>query len=283
MAAVVVPPPAAAPAPAPAAFEPQDFGMELERASAATPGPVSSHGGGGRELAIDVAGSDAFDLEIERGGAITSQAPASSPRAGAPASRPGSGLDVAYRRTDPKPASEEDDGPSSATRALAVVLPAVLFVGAFAGLAKLVHRRGGHVITTLLPHAFDASSTAQSGAVSGLALVLAIAVGVLGLRARPRSYAMLVSAAALVITMLAMVTVALVSTEEHPGPADGALVVPYVIPFALMMLGLGVAGRARPLFLRGGASRVTALVAGIAGGAIVFVALEISALASRLP
>ena len=80
-----------------------------------------------------------------------------------------------------------------------------------------------------------------------------------------------------------MVTVTLVSTEEHPAPPDGALLIPYVVPFAILMLGLGVAGRGPSLFLRGGARRASSVLAAVAGGAIAFAAVELSALASRLP
>ena len=70
--------------------------------------------------------------------------------------------------------------------------------------------------------------------------VLAIAIGFLGLKLEPRSYAMVASAGALVLASLAMVTVTLVSTDENPGPADGALLMPYLLPLAMLSLGIGV-------------------------------------------
>ncbi|MBX3210355.1 MAG: hypothetical protein KF764_35310 [Labilithrix sp.] len=272
-----------------------DFGMELERGPAvsAPPAGIPSRAPGAKNVAIDFKdeSDDGFgDMEIERGGAVVSLPPSmsgrpSGPPSGRPASLSGrpasSGLDVGYRRMDAKPSGPR--GPSTVAKILAWVLPTVLTTAALAGLVKVAHRAAGRNVMALAPHAFDASSTWQSGAVAATALVLAIALGFTGLRLRPRSYAMLGSAAALVVASLAMVTVTLVSTEEHPAPPDGALLIPYVIPFAVFTLGLGVAGRGPSLFLRGGARRAASALAALAGGAIVFAAIEISALASRLP
>ena len=66
-------------------------------------------------------------------------------------------------------------------------------------------------------------------------------------------------------------------------PPDGALLIPYVIPLAIVLLGFGLAARGPRLFLQGGSRRAIAAIAGLAGGALVFVALETSTLASRLP
>ncbi|MBN9165987.1 MAG: hypothetical protein BGO98_11670 [Myxococcales bacterium 68-20] len=257
----------------------------------APPSAMTSRAPAAPHVSIDIKGNEDFDMEIERGGALVSLPPSSSLRPGSMSNRPasmsgrppasGSGLEISYRRMDA--VARVATGPSTAVKLLAWVLPIVLFAGTLAGLVKLAHHAGGRDVVRLLPHAFDASSTPQSGAVAGGALVIAIALGFLGLKLRPRSYAMLGSATALVITSLAMVTVTLVSTEEHPAPPDGALLIPYVVPFAVLLLGLGVAGRGRSLFLRGGGHRAGSLLAALAGGAIVFAALELSALASRLP
>ena len=109
---------------------------------------------------------------------------------------------------------------------------------------KVVHHSGAHNIMKLAPHAFDASSTVLSGIASGVLLVFSIAVGYLGLRRRDRSYAMVVSAGLLLLTCLAMVTVTLVSTDEAPQPPDGARLVPYLVPTAIVLLGLGTMGAA---------------------------------------
>jgi hypothetical protein len=79
-----------------------------------------------------------------------------------------------------------------------------------------------------------------------------------------------------------MVTVTLVSLEENHAPPDGALLVPYAVPFAMLLLGFGVIGRGSSLFMRGGAARAGALLAGFAGGILVFSAVEISAFARLL-
>jgi hypothetical protein len=225
-------------------------------------------------------------MEIDRGGAaLALEPPASSSRGAVTALAGGgassSGLDVAYRRLDPQRAAG-DEGPSMAARALAWAFPGVVFLATAFGLFRLAHRPGGHALARLLPHAFDATSTEQSGALAAGALIFAIAIGVVGLRVEPRSYAMLTSAGAMVIASLAMVTVTLVSTEEQPGPADGALIIPYVVPFAVLALAGGTAARGPALFLGGGARRARAIFAALAGGALAFAALEISTFAARL-
>lgn len=290
--------PSARPKAAPAAAAPaassslgDEFGMEIERGPAVSspPGATTSRAPGAPEVAIDFKGDDDDfgGMEIERGGAMISLPPSMSgrpPASGRPASpsgRPASGLDVTYRRMPPVAITPV--GPSTAVRILAWLLPLVLASATLVGLVKLAHRPGGWRPMTLMPHAFDATSTAESGAFAGIALVLAITIGSIGVKVSPQSYAMVASAAGLVLASLAMVTVTLVSTEEHPGPPDGALLIPYVVPFAVLCLGLGVAGRGPSLFLRGGARRLTSALAAIAGGAIVFAALEMSSLASRIP
>ena len=281
--------PSARPKPAPGPAEASgsfggDFGMNLERGPAvsAPPASMTSRAPAAPQVSIDIKGDDDFDMEIERGGALVSLPPASSLRPDSMSNRPASmsgrpaasglGLEIAYRRMDA--VASVARGPSAVVKILAWALPIVLFAGTLAGLVKLAHHAGGRDLMRLLPHAFDASSTPQSGAVAGGALVLAIAVGFIGLKLRPRSYAMLGSAAALVLTSLAMVTVTLVSTEEHPTPPDGALLIPYIVPFAVLLLGLGIAGRGPSLFLRGGGRRASSVLAAVAGGAIVFAAIE---------
>jgi hypothetical protein len=277
-------------APAPANQEALggDFGMELEHGPAvsAPPGRMTARAPA-QQVSIEIGdGGDGFDMEIERGGAMISRPAASSGRRSGPASTDVSerhlstGLDVAYRRMDAQPVVAK--GPSSAQKVVAWMIPVVLFLGTIAGLVKLVHRAGGRNVMNLVPHAFDASSTAQSGAFAGGSLVLAITIGFCGLKLHPRSYAMLGSASTLLIASLAMVTVTLVSTDEHPAPPDGALLIPYVVPLAIFLLGVGVAGRGPSLFLRRGARRLGSVVASLAGGAIAFAAIEVSALASRL-
>lgn len=290
-----------------------DFGGELDRGqlTAMPPSSIGRLAATGSAHAKTTAAdrmaiaieesSDDFDMEIERGGALTAQSPASSGRPsghgrsaaslstalrpGGPsgnAARVGSGLDVAYRRTDPRPVVRE--GPGRGARIAAYLVPFFASAMTVAALVKLVHRRGGRNVLSLLPHAFDASSTIQSGAFALVTLVLAITIGFIGLKASRRSYAMSGSAVMLVVTSLAMVTVTLVSTdEEHATAPDGALLVPYVVPLATLLLGLGILGRGRRLFLRGGSSRALSLLVAAAGGALVFAAVELSAIAAHLP
>jgi hypothetical protein len=149
-----------------------------------------------------------------------------------------------------------------------------------AALFKLTHPAGLRT-TSLLPHAFDATSPTESGALSLVLLVLAVALGFAGLKVRPRSWALVGSAGAMSITSLALVTVTLVATEENPSPPDGARLVPYALPLAVALLGLGIAGRGARLYLAEGATRkIAAFPVAMIGGALAFLAFEMSALIS---
>jgi hypothetical protein len=264
------------------------FGMDLERGAVSAP-PVALSGA--PNVSIEIGHGDDFDMELERGGAMISLPPALSGRpSGGPVSsgRPpmSSGrpleLEISYKRESAKsPAISE--GPSTVEKLGAFALTSVACLGMAALLVKLAHRSGGRNVMTLMPGVFDASSTVQSGSFALAALVLGIALGFIGFKLSPRSYAIVGSACTLVIASLAMVTVTLVSTEEHPTPPDGALLIPYLVPLGLALLGLGIAGRGVHRFYEGGARRgLTVLLAAI-GGALVFAAIELSALASRLP
>lgn len=248
-------------------------------AASRTPAPTAPASSAATAAPIASDDDDDFGLEIERGGALVSSVASMQPPARAARTQPN--LDVAYRRLDASPA--RDAGPSLFAKIAAWVVPLFACAGGAAALVRLAHRRGGVSITSLLPHAFDASSAIQSGAVALAAFALALTLGLVGLRLRPRSYAMIGSAAALLVTSLAMVTVTLVATEEQPTAPDGALLMPYVVPAALALLGLAVARRAPPLFLDGGARRGLSVLAAALGGALAFAAVELSALASRLP
>lgn len=239
-----------------------------------------------RAIDDDADDDDGLGMEIERGGALTSLVqPSTSRRRAGPASsqRASSGLELAHRRADLQRGETVVAEPSRAQRLLAYALTVVSCAGVAALSFELGHRRGGRSILGLLPRAFDASSTIESATVAIFALAAAIGLGVIGVRARPRSYAMIGSASMLLVASVAMVTVTLVSTEESSTPPDGALVIPYIVPLALALLGLGIAGRGVEPFLRGGARRVAPIVAGAVGGALLFAAIELGALASRLP
>lgn len=223
--------------------------------------------------------ADDFDMEIEREGALASMASSSSfkaaPLAGrAPIASNPSGLEVAHRRPmqSQRNLAGEEEELSTRAKIIANVGAFVLFAAAFAALGKLVHRAGGRSVTTLLPHAFDGTSVEHSGIVSGAALVIAIVLGFIGFRLRPRSWAFVVAGGAMLLTALAMVTITLVSTEDNPSPPDGALLIPWVVPIALVALAVGFVMRARM-------KPATIPLAGIAG-ALAFLAFETSKLAS---
>lgn len=229
---------------------------------------------------------DEFDMELERSSAMVSIQTATSERRIAPAQsvgRSASGLEVSYDRFNPKRHARARPPPSFGRKFAAWALPLGLSAGVVVGQLKLVHRPGGHAITRLLPHAFDATSTLQSGGGSLAALALAIGLGFVGVKKEPRSYVMVGSASMLLVASIAMVTITLVSTEEQPTPPDGALILPYVVPLALLLLGVSVGGRSPHLFLGGGIRRALALVAVLASGALVAFAIELSPLAAHLP
>jgi hypothetical protein len=274
-------PPAAGPSSRPANVSPVEdlFGGGFERGAGSLQPPPTSAPPGGKAISFNMpsagAGGDDWDDGIERGGgyqpAISSrQAPPLSSRA--PASM---NLDVAYRR--PTAATDTYDAPSflenAGGRALALIGLAAVVVP----LVKYIHRPGRLLVTKVLPHAFDATSLAQSGAVAGVLLIASIAVGYLGLKARPRSWSMLLSACVILLSSLAMVTVALVSTDESPGPPDGARLMPYTIPLAFILLGFGVSSRGQDPYYDGGAKRLLPLVAGLCGGLLVYLGIALSA------
>jgi hypothetical protein len=216
---------------------------------------------------------DFGDMEIERGGHVmvppsSSAAPRVPPSASMKAA---SGLELAAPRSVPRPRA--DLPPSTRDRLVARAITSATFAGAAFGLFETVAWRSS--VSSLWPHAFDATSSIQSGAVAITAIVIGTAIGAIGLKLRPRSTALIGSAAAWLITSLAMITVALVATEEHAAPADGALLVPYTAPLAILLVGLGLAARAPALWLRRGSHRALALVAGAGGGLLAFVGYAI--------
>jgi hypothetical protein len=281
---------AAKPPPAPSDSMGDFGGLAVERGGG-MPMASPTHHAPSKQIVIDTGGAGGDlgfgGMEIERGGGNsfipprTSSGPPSGGRAGSvvPANAAGSGLELSYRRADAE-RRPRYAGPSTPVKILAYVVPGVIAAGAIAALVKFAHRPGRSVVG-LLPHAFDASSTAQSGGVALGALVLAIAVGWIGVKSHPRSYAMIASAAMMLVTSLAMVTVTLVSTEEN-ATADGALLIPYVVPAALLLLGLGLGGRGPTLFSAGGTRRAATILVAAAGGALVFAAVELTAIATRL-
>lgn len=248
-------------APAPRAFDDDDdgLGMEIERdVTRPFDAPAPAARPSGRGIALD--------------GPAPVRAAVS-----------GSGLDVAYRRLDPKPRDEGDDGPGIAARVLGPVGAVVLAGGAFAGLCRVAHHGAGTSPTSLLPSAFDGTSAAASGAVALSSLVLAIAIGFFGVRARTRSWVLVGSASLVLLLALAMVTVTLASSGERGPPPDGALLVPWLAPLAVALGGVDVVVRSAKRFTNAyGAAKLAAVPVALVAGALLFAAAESSRFASLL-
>jgi hypothetical protein len=248
--------------------------------------PVShAVGGGGRELSFD---DDLDDMEIERNVASAplqaESSHASQPRGASTSgtSSPRSaGLELAQpsRMSREGTARERDEDAGSGIGPVLVGALVALAVagGTFYALLRRLHHAGGYDVTRALPHAFDGSSAPESGTVAGIALVLAVALGFIGLRLKPASWGLLASGGALLLLALAMVTVTLASTGENPTPPDGVLLVPYLFPAAVVLVALGASGRAARLFARGyGPRRLLAIPVATLAGALAFVAFEAS-------
>jgi hypothetical protein len=240
----------------------------------ALPPPESRPKPSAPAIAAPPPADDFGDLEIERGGHVMA-APASSaaPRAAAPASMraAGSGLELAAPRSTPRAPAYVP--PSARARAIACVIPIAAFAATSFALFETIAWRAS--LASLWPHAVDATSSLQSGAMAIACIVIGTAVGAVGLKARPRSIALIGSGAGWLVTALAMITVALVATEEHAAPADGARLVPYTVPVAIVLVGLGLASRAPRLWLRGGSRRALALAASAGGAIVAFVGFAV--------
>jgi hypothetical protein len=205
---------------------------------------------------------------------------ASSPARGASSSS--SGLEVTYRRPV-GPEATASAAPSLLVRALARLVAWAMMGVAFALLARFAHRPGGRPLGMLLPRAFDGTSVVASGAAAGIGLVAALALGTIGLRLAPRAWSFVVAGGALLMASLAMVTVMLVAADPEPGPPDGALVVRWLVPVATLVFALGVTERgARRIVDEGGLGKTVGVAFAALGGAIMFAALETSALAASL-
>lgn len=222
--------------------------------------------------------ADDFDMEIERDGALASMASMGAYKAPTPTGRSAlqssSGLEVSHRRpmSSQRSIGDDDDEPSTKMKVIANAGALVAFAGTFAALVKLAHRAGGRALTSIMPHAFDGTSVAHAGTVAGASFVLAIILGFIGFRLKPRSWAFVVSSGFMLLASLAMVTVTLVSTENNETPPDGSLLVPWVVPVALFALAIGLGARAR--------MKLAFLPLALLGGALAFLAFEVSKLAA---
>lgn len=242
---------------------------------------------------------DDFDMEIQRDVSVANMAPAVSSRGSSPSmpsvpsmtgprssgafrAPTASGLELARSRPVARSrASAYEDAPSTALVVGGHVLAAVVFGATAFGLSRIAHAPGGRPLTAMLPGAFDGSSAPESGVVSIFCLVLAVALGWGGLKMRPRSWALVVSAGAMLLTSLAMVTVTLASSGEAGTPPDGVLLLPYLVPLALLALGVGVAGRGARMFAdEGVGKKLAAVPIAVIAGALAFLAFEVSRLAA---
>jgi hypothetical protein len=245
--------------------------------------------GGGRSIAFDGGDDDDFDMEIERNVASTSLPTAQSSRSsgGSASARSsgghrasGAGLELAAPSRMAREASsrvEEHREPAVGTKAAALALTVIVGGATALALWKYVHHAGGFDVTRALPHAFDGTSATESGAISLVSLVVAVIVGFVGLRWKPHAWAVVAAGGTILLLALAMVTVTLASTGENPTPPDGALLVPYLFPAAVLMVAIGVEGRAARLFAAGhGARRLASVPLAAVAGAIAFLAFEAS-------
>ncbi len=242
-----------------------------------------------KSIAFDVAPDDDFDMQIERNFSTSVVPTATSSRpsgmhSGRPSVPSNAGLELGAplrrnARTEPITRRSEV---GFLAKLLGYVVALVLLGGTAAALFRFVHRAGGRSLTTLLPRAFDGLSAPDSGAVALATLVLAVTVIFVGLRLKPHAWFVVLSGGALLLLALAMVTVTLASTGDNPTPPDGVLLVPFLAPAALILLALGIAGRAgRRMAHAHGARRLGGVPIAVIAGALAFVAFEISRLASR--
>jgi hypothetical protein len=282
----VTAPPAAVSAPPPSSGRGSSPVLPSAPPRGSSPALPAGGAGGGRSITFD----DDEDMEIERNvagtslpTAQTSYAPRSSgthPASGR-SSIGSKGLELAApsRMAREKAARDaEDDGePSIGRKAAALALVTAIGGATAFALWKYVHHAGGFDVMKAMPHAFDGTSATESGALSLVALVVAVGIGFAGLRFKPHAWAVIAAGGVLLLLALAMVTVTLASTGENPTPPDGALLVPYLFPAAVLMFAIGVEGRAARLFSAGyGARRFSSIPLAVLAGAIAFFAFEAS-------
>ena len=277
----------------------------VRTAAAAAFGEISLAAPSQKSIAFDTGDDDDFDMQIERNfstSVVPPQPSASRPsrpsrpsmsgvdRPLGPHSRPSfpnrasSGLELgAPQRLTAR--SERNVSSAEAglgSRILGFFVALLVLGGTAFALLHFVHRAGGRLVTSALPHAFDGTSANESGAIALVSFVVAVTVIFVGLRLRPHAWSIVAAGGALLLLALAMVTVTLASTGENPTPPDGVLLVPYIAPVALLLLALGMGLRAARIVGRAyGARRLGGVpLAAIAGG-LAFVAFEISRLAAR--
>ncbi len=238
--------------------------------------------GGGKTLSFDddEDGGD-FDMEIERNVATTSVAHATSSRAqgGArPGGRPGLELAAPSRmaREGASARPQYADEPGFGMKLAGFILSAAIAGGTAFSLWKYVYHARGFDVMRKVPHAFDGTSAMQSGAVSLVALIVAVVLGFVGLKLKPYAWAIVSAGGLMLLLAIAMVTVTLGSTGENV-PPDGGLLVPYLLPASVLLLAVGLVRRAgRRFAVAEGARKVLFVPFAAIAGAVGYVAFEVS-------
>lgn len=255
----------------------------------AAPPKADPNLGGGRSITFDNDDDDDFDMEIERNVATTSLPSASSSRSpGAhTSSRPSGGLRPGLELAAPSRMARAgarepvySDEPGAGMKLAGFALSLVIAAGTAFSLWKYVYHARGFDITRALPHAFDGTSAPESGVISLVALVVAVALGFVGLKLRPYAWAIVGAGGLMLLIAIAMVTVTLGSTGENSVPPDGGLLVPYLLPSAVLLVALGLVGRAgRRFAVAYGARKAVSLPIAAIAGILGYLAFETSRLA----
>ena len=245
--------------------------------------------GAGRSLTFDDDDDDGggvFDMEIERNLASNSFAHGAGSRgSGAQsgarsAGRPGLELAAPSRMAREGAAQPRyADEPGFGMKLAGLALSAAIAGGTAFALWKYVYHARGFDVMQKLPHAFDGTSATQSGAVSLVALIVAVVLGFIGLKLKPYAWAVVSAGGLTLLLAIAMVTVTLGSTGENV-PPDGGLLVPYLLPSAILLVSLGIVGRAGRRFAAGyGVRKALLLPYAAMAGAVGYLAFEVSRLA----
>lgn len=286
-----IPPPASPKVPAASASAPPAaVALSKPPSTSISAAPAPGSMGGGKSVSFETDDDDDFDMQIERNlaGPSVSVMPAprtsgqhSAVRASGGHRAAGTGLELGAPSRMAREGADSERGmgrgASVIARLVGLVLSLAVLGGAVYALYRYVHRRGGIDFRIVAPHAFDGSSAIESLAIALASIAFAVTLGFIGLRLKPHSWLMLASGGVVLLLGLAMVTVGLASSGENPTPPDGVLLVPYLLPVALLLLALGVAGRAARAFSGGStAGRVATIPLAAIAGAIAFAAFELS-------
>lgn|GEM_PF-2774376 len=252
----------------------------------AAPPKADPNLGGGRSISFDNDDDDDFDMEIERNVATTSLPNASSSRApGAHSSaRPSGGLRPGLELAAPSRMAragarepQYSDEPGAGMKLAGLAISLVIAGGTAFSLWKYVYHARGFDITRALPHAFDGTSATESGVISLVALVVAVALGFVGLKLRPHAWTIVGAGGLMLLLAIAMVTVTLGSTGENSVPPDGGLLVPYLLPASVLFSALGLAGRAgRRFAVAYGGRKAVMLPMAVIAGVLAYLAFETS-------